>query len=138
MNNYFRCLDVDIKFGLGNELQTIDLLKQYFKDSELKKTEQQYCPYDFYSTSKRIELKTRKNSSTKYKTTMIGHNKIKPAHMYDGEYYFVFKFTDGLFYIKYNKELFERFEMQVGGRNDRGIVENDVYIMIPIKYLTEI
>ena len=127
-----------MKFGYDSELETLELLKEYFKDKKLKKTREKYCEYDFYSKTKRIELKTRNNTIYTYPTTMIGVNKIKNAESFEGDYYFAFKFKDGLYYIKYDKKLFETFEIKLGGRCDRYRIEQKLYYFIPIENLTEI
>ena len=138
MTNYFKCLEVDENFGFESESQTIDLLKEYFKDDKLMKTEDRYCGYDFYSENKRIELKTRRNTSFKFDTTILPIKKLKGVSSFNGTYYFVFKFTNGLFYIKYDESVFKNFKTEMKQRRDRGIIESDMYVMIPIENLTEI
>ena len=48
----------------------------------------------------------------------------------------MFNFTDGLYYIKYDPELFKTFDVRTGGRNDRGQYEYKPYLYIPTKHLT--
>jgi hypothetical protein len=66
---------------------------------------------DFANTSKTIyaELKTRAISSLNYPTAIIGKNKVEFCNDPTKNYYFVFCYRDGLFYIKYDKELFATF-----------------------------
>jgi hypothetical protein len=61
-----------------------------------------------------LELKTRRICHDQYPTTMIGRNKIEYCTNPDTDYYFAFNFSDGLYYIKYDKALFATFEC----RND--------------------
>jgi len=67
---------------------------------------------------------------------MIGYNKIAECrnnpHI---DYYFVFEFTDGTYYWKYNKEVFD-FQLSNGGRWDRGKIETNLYVYIPVDKLT--
>lgn len=137
-NNFFKCLDEDIKFGSDSEIETLPALQQQFDDDTIVKTTERYCGYDYEGKNKRIELKSRRNSSSKYLTTMLSTKKVKDAEIYNGEYFFAFQFTDGLFFIKYNKEVFETFEKKQSGRADRGKVETSDYIYIPISLLTEV
>jgi hypothetical protein len=66
---------------------------------------------DYANTSKTIyaELKTRNISSTRYPTAMVGKNKVEFCNDPTKNYYFVFCYTDGVFYIKYDKALFANF-----------------------------
>jgi hypothetical protein len=66
------------------------------------------------------------------------HKILKPEHLDNKTQIFLFDFTDGLYYIKYNKELFDKFDVKIGGRYDRGRVEENDYIYIPISELCKI
>ena len=100
----------------------------------IQKTEQTFHPFDFYlNDDKYFELKERFNNYSKYPTTMIGKNKIEIASSNpDKEYYFLFKFNDGLYYIKYDDDKFSQYEISTGGRKDRGYNEYKSYCYIPI------
>lgn len=103
------------------------------------KTKSVWDPFDFVDETGKIyaELKTRRNTRTKYLTTMIPESKIKK--IVDGNtYYFCFNFTDGLYYIKYEKEIFDSFEIKQGGRYDRGRPEIESYVYIPVELLQAI
>jgi hypothetical protein len=54
----------------------------------------------------------------------------------DKEFYFVFAFTDGLYYYKYNPD--DILNYRKGGRVDRGYKEIKEYAYIPIYLLTYI
>jgi hypothetical protein len=128
----------DYKFGTSKEFELLPIIKTYFNDDNIVQSTNKYSSYDFKSLSKRFELKSRNNEKDKYSTTMIGLNKITKCDKFEGDYYFLFCFTDGLFYIKYDKDIFEHFEVKTGGRYDRGRVEQNQYIYIPVDYLTKI
>ena len=66
---------------------------------------------DYTNASKTIyaELKTRNIPSTRYATAMVGKNKVEFCNDPTKNYYFVFCYTDGVFYIKYDKDLFATF-----------------------------
>jgi hypothetical protein len=66
---------------------------------------------------------------------MIAQNKI-----FTDNQVFVFNFTDGIHYIKYDKKLFDTFEKKPfkrAGRPDIKTFES-LYIYIPIEQLTKI
>jgi hypothetical protein len=70
---------------------------------------------------------------------MVGFNKVKFCKKKnDYTCYFTFKFNDGLFYIQFDEEEFDKFEITTGGRTDRGFNEYNVYMYIPIDKLTKI
>jgi len=128
---------IDLEFGTRNELELIDNIKNKFNDMTITKLTE-FDPFDFIGENKLIELKTRKNLSTLYPTTMIGMNKINYCKTSNKDIYFIFKFTDKIMYCQYNKDDFESFEKKKMGRSDRGRVEQGLYCLIPISYLIEI
>jgi hypothetical protein len=104
-----RSIEDDRKFGLQNEIEIEDILKRYFEDNEIKKSEGQFCGYDFIGaglTNMKYELKSRRCAFDKYDTTIIPTHKCKVGQ----NICFIFKFTDGLYYIYYDKDLFDEFK----------------------------
>lgn len=83
------------------------------------------------------ELKSRRIKYNQYPTVFIGLNKIKAFNKNDTESYCFFKFTDGLFYIKYNKEIFDTFDIEEMSRHDEPWKKSKV-INIPMNLLTKI
>ena len=80
----------DLKFGL-------------LKEQQLEKTSQ-YSAFDFYNEDTMIELKSRRNHYSKYPTTIITENKLIFARKNPGcNYIFVFAFTDGIYYHKFDE-----------------------------------
>ena len=90
-----------------------------------------WSPFDYSNHTTFVELKSRNCLSTKYPTTMVGMNKIKECTA-GFDYYFFFKFIDGLFYWKYSPN---KYVVRTGGRSDRGRVEINDYLYIPVNDL---
>jgi hypothetical protein len=124
----------EYNFGIQSQKDNINLLRQLVPN--IIEIEDTFAPFDFRDEDNTIfiELKTRRNTKDKYPTTMVPLSKIQKIDP-QYTYYFAFKFTDGLYYIQYNKELFDTFEVKVSGRNDRGIPEYENYIFIPVNLL---
>ena len=87
-------------------------MKEYFNDQEIAKTTDKYCTYDFIGggalPKMKYELKTRRCSYNAYATTIIPKAKINEG----GPLCFVFKFSDGIYYIYYDVELFDEFTVR--------------------------
>jgi hypothetical protein len=132
----------DIVFGEASEMTNLDILQSYL-DTTLER-KGGYAVFDFENPTKTIfvELKTRRIKHDTYDTAIIGLNKIAFCEQVkDVDYWFAYCYTDGIFVVKYDKELFDEFEV----RHDyiRG-ARCDVYnkpqsvAFIPTKYLTKI
>jgi len=125
----------DLAWGLSNEV----LLKTSIErvTGPLKFTGV-YHVFDYFNDKSFVELKSRNCKSNTYPTTMVGMNKITFLKKnLDKEYYFFFKFEDGLFYWKYCEKIVD-FDIKVGGRYDRGRPELNKYLYIPITELTSV
>jgi hypothetical protein len=130
----------DLEYGLQKENEVMNVLSKAF-DVELIKTSK-YASIDFKSDSVDIELKSRTNAHDTYMTTMIPKSKIDYIKKYGGDkrFIFAFNFTDGLYYIEYNSEFFDKFEFKMFVRNKR-IDYNDkeqMYCFIPTSKLIKI
>ena len=125
----------DIKMGSDAEIEVMPILETFFNEKLYKNTDK-YALFDFENATKLIELKTRNNKKNKYPTTMIGKNKIDFGSHSNKDVYFVFKFTDGLFYYKYDCN--DVLENGIGGRSDRGKQEYKSYVYIDVNLLTKI
>jgi len=125
----------DYNFGINKEIQLLPTIRDYLKDNTIYKLENSNA-FDFKGDNKYIELKSRNNNYNRYQTTMIGYNKIKKALELNEDVYFVFNFTDGLYYYKFDRD--KELEIKQGGRFDRGIPEIKDYYFIPIEILKEI
>ena len=133
-----RTFSNDYKFGTTNELKLLPVIQKVLKDKKITRSENQFSSYDYKSKTKRIELKSRFNASYKYPTTMISLSKVDDAESYDGDYYFFFHFTDKLTFIKYDKDQFDEYERKIMGRSDRGRLESNNYVLIPINDLSTV
>ena len=125
----------DILFGKQNEDIIFNDIESKF--TGLKRTSK-YSLFDFETTNLKIELKSRKFNHDRYPTTMIGYNKILECERDPNpnkRYLFIFKFLDKTLYCEYDKDIFLNFEVEEGGRNDRGKKETSNYLYIPIDYL---
>jgi hypothetical protein len=119
-----------------------DRLLSTFKDcfcKDLIKDENQWAVMDYFCDCCMVELKSRNVKKDTYKTTMVGMNKINFALRNSKKAsYFVFEFTDGLYYWKLNKDELETFEKRKGGTTKRGEVEQSEYLFIPVDILINI
>jgi hypothetical protein len=125
---------IDLEYGLIRENNVLEKIKKYFNDETIKKTTDRFCKYDFESPTCKYELKSRKNTMRAYPTTIIPTHKVV-----DGNLIFVFNFTDGLYYIQYDKETFDRFntfEMTDCRAGRYG--QTALHFSIPIEFLKEI
>ena len=123
----------DIKMGKENEDKVFNLISKYWADRQISKALNQYSNYDFFDSKYTYELKSRRVQSNHYPTTMI------PSMKCHKRTYLLFLFTDGLFYIRYNKNKFKEFDKKlfVRNREDKIDVEK-YYYYIPIDKLKKI
>lgn len=124
----------DYAFGTQKEDDITTTLNKYFND-ELIKPENKKSKYDFKGKETYYEVKSRTNKYNDYPTTIIAQNKI-----FTDNQIFVFNFTDSCYYIKYDKEIFDKFEKKPFKRAYRPDIKTfeSIYIYIPIENLTEI
>ena len=131
----FRSFKQDYKTGKEAEEIILPIIKTYF-NKDIKPTLKKNDKYDFYSDDGYFyELKNRNNKYNTFNTTLIGINKITNNNII-----FLFKFIDGLYFIKYNKKLFDTFEKNLFIRNKRIDFKDQIkeYLFIPISELIKI
>ncbi len=121
----------DYLFGLDNENKIKDILENKF--GELKKNHR-YSKYDFENDKYVIELKTRRICYNQYPTTLLTCNKVIETTK---KIYFIFNFTDGIYYIRYKEKLFNTFDKKMFSRINKSFDEKEYYF-IPIQYLKKI
>ena len=121
-------------YGKEQESKVYPIIEEYFKGENIIQTKGQYDKYDFVGDSKVFELKSRRNRHNSYSTTMITCNKLKKI---DKDLILLFNFTDGLYFIKYEKELFDTFFSQPFVRDEVNAYPLD-HLYIPIEHLTMI
>ena len=89
------------EFGRKHEKQNLDLFRKFFEDETIHLLpEGSYFDYEGHDI--KIELKTRNCSVHKYLDTAITTHKFIQASLQSKTVYFIFEFTDGIFYFKYD------------------------------------
>lgn len=133
----------DKEFGSSNEQKALPTISSFLK-TDLKKDPNPYSVFDFSNEAKTImvELKSRRIFHDQYSTAILGANKIDSCIYPNVEYYFVWLYKDGIFYLKYDKKLFDTFVKQdnykINFRYDVGRSEISKVVHIPYKHLTKI
>lgn len=99
VKNYREEIRKDLDYGKDREKENKELLEAYF-GCPLTETHST-CSWDFENESKaiRVELKSRKFNSTRFKDTYITKLKLSKANEYDGDTYFVFEYEDDALYV---------------------------------------
>jgi len=127
----------DFKFGQLQEKEHLGIFREKFCD-KLKPTKK-FFVFDYESENCFVELKTRRTEIGLYPTALLGKNKIDYADTCTKPVYFCFKFSDGLFYWKYDKEeIGKNIAFRQGGRCDRGKPEWKEYAYINTSILSKI
>jgi hypothetical protein len=123
----------DYHMGKVNEDYVYSLICKYWNDRHIEKSKDSYCNFDFYDCKYKYELKSRRVNHDKFDTTLI------PAMKCHKRTYLLFLFLDGLYYIRFRKEKFDKFHKQffVKNRPDKEDVKK-LYYYIPIEELKKI
>lgn len=105
--------NLDLKYGLKKEIEVINKIKDYWKNEvniiNTKEIYDEYCLYDFESESgSSWEVKSRKVNKSQYYTTILKVHKIRDVNT---NQFFIFNFLNKCCYIKYDKELFDTFDI---------------------------
>ena len=128
----------DLKFGYTHERNVLERLQTQFNSTLMRGGTYDTMDYTNPAKTLFIELKSRRINHNQYPTAIIGRNKVRFCSDPTKEYYFVYNYEDGLFYIKYDPELFATFdvveEYQRNRRPDARDAPQEV-VMIPYKYL---
>lgn len=122
----------DYRFGTEQENIVLPKLKEFFK-RDIQKSSERYCKYDFFDDEYNYEMKSRKNRYNQYPTTLITEDKI----VGDKKIVFLFNFTDGLYYIEYDKDKFSKYERKMFSRagvswNEKSHVYINITDLIPV------
>ena len=104
-----KTLKSDIEYGNRAEIEVIKLLRVHFGENIIKNT-YRFAIYDAKckETNTHYEIKARRCAMNSYPTTIIPCSKIAKKQEKDN-LIFVFLFADGLYYIKYDRKVFETF-----------------------------
>ena len=138
-NKKFRTVSDDLKYGYGNEENVLNILNKTFNDIFINTKEKygEYHNYDFEGTSTglKIEMKSRRIKHDDFSTTIIPvHKCVNP----NSPNLFVFYFTDGIYYIEYDKTKFEKYEIKYITSNRYNKFENKPHYHINIEDLIKI
>ena len=129
-----RTFKEDYEIGKKGEKKALPYIKDYF-NSNIQEILNQYSKHDYTDSNFKYELKTRTCKYNSFPTTLMPVDKAV-----DDLTIFLFQFTDGLYWIRYNAEDFEEFEKKQFVRHQRADYndkEKD-YFFIPIEKLTPI
>ena len=128
----------DFLVGTQNELRLPDRLRNLFCDN-IERTPEG-SKFDYKSDRYFYEPKTRNNKYATYPTTLIPYSKVLQEKIFQERQFFIFDFTDGTYYIKYNKDLFETFDLLDFQRRPRPDIvdKKQLYYYIPIEHLKKI
>ena len=130
----------DLKYGLSKEIDIINKIKlQFPEETNIRNTKEIYnkfCLFDFESDLKTSwEMKSRRNTKTQYPTTIIPVHKIRDV---ETTQYFIFYFTDVISYIKYEKDVFDKFNKKIINANRKdGYNNHGVHYEIPVNMLID-
>lgn len=110
----------DYNTGIQSEQNNQKVIENFI-GCPLIKDPNRYAIFDFFNESKTIyvEMKTRNINHNTYATAMIGYNKVEFCKDSTTTYYFIFVYKDGIYYIRYDKSLFETLETGYFKRYDR-------------------
>lgn len=131
----------DNAFGLASE-DTNRVALETLVGTPLIKDKNIYASFDFHNEGKTIyvELKTRLIPHDRYDTALISASKVEFCRDPTKTYYFVWAYSDGLFYLKYDKEVWAQFECKPFVRHQRSDY-NDTpkdHFFIPYTALTRV
>ena len=123
----------DIGFGLRNQSSILCTLQGRFGTSIVETTDK-FCKWDFEdSDGNHYEVKSRRTSKMCYPTTLLPCHKIMRTN---AKQYFLFRYTDKLCFIQYDKILFDTFE--TGLITDARTQQNDLHFYIPVGLLIDV
>ena len=124
----------DLAFGAKNQTEVLPLINKFFND-EAVEYDNAFSTQDFYSDKAVYELKSRNIKHNQYPTAIIGCNKCNlGGEDIDKELYFLFKYTDGLFYIKYDNNQFANYKTRSFCRNARSDYNDKASLVWDIPY----
>lgn len=120
-------------FGAASEREVAPIL---FKAFGVSPTGNRYSVVDYESATAVVELKTRRCCSDSYPDYMINPHKLTFGASCGKDSYIVYRFTDGLFYWKYDPSV--KLRGDFNGRMDRGVDERQQLLYIPRNLLTKL
>jgi len=129
MNELYRIKQLE--YGLSNENKILLIIKNVFSKN-IEKSKYKYSKYDYFDKQSKyiFELKTRRITHNQYPTALLNLCKINYKNLI-----IIYEYTDGLFYIKYDEELFNTFGSNL--QRIHGYTQTQDVINIPYQYLTK-
>jgi hypothetical protein len=131
METIDRNFEKDYLFGEQQEQLLLPILQNKF-DIDLKLTDR-YYKFDLVSNKYNIEIKSRKFKHDRYPTTLIPKNKCIIED--NKQTIFIINFIDRIYYIEYNKELFDKFKVVLFSRQQQYKYDLEYYF-INLTYFT--
>lgn len=141
--------NLNYSFGTRSEREILPTIREYF-GKDIKKSADKMAKHDFYDTNGGLyELRTRKFSCNKYPTTVVACDKyycMTEENSKGRDLYFLFRFTDGLYYIKFTLQGFEEYKIDnnycrnTPRQYGKGVKYDRPrpHVFIPIEHLTKI
>jgi hypothetical protein len=107
-------------FGEANENNVKNKLETFF-GCELHKSDDPFAVIDFSDVqgTRWAEVKRRRCQHDRYRTIIVGKNKVDYLRAKGGTAIFMWSFDDGDYYIQFNDELFSSFDIAEFQRTDR-------------------
>jgi len=131
----------DIDFGRMTENEVLPILNEFFKEPHHKETlpngeVNEYDRWDFWNESqtKKKELKGRRINHNKFPTALLNYSKIRNQSP-SVEYTYIWKYNDGIFYLPYDKALWDTFDVTSMSVWRDGRCETQPCINVPHQHL---
>lgn len=131
----------DLAFGGISEARNMGLLERHLSVPLTRQGHWDVFDYANEGKTVYVELKTRRIAHDRYPTAIIGRNKVDWCVDPTKQYWFAYCYTDGIYVIKYNKELFDTFQRDDNyTRGERADCPNNAQrvVYIPTGLLTPI
>jgi len=128
----------DIVFGETSEVNLMSRIEELVQCPIARQGGFNIMDYTNANKTVYVELKTRRVNHTAYPTALIGKNKILFCSDPTKTYYFVFCYLDGVFYIKYDAQLFSTFECEndfLRGERSDCVNKAQTIVLIPTHLL---
>jgi hypothetical protein len=130
----------DLSYGISREVSLHNQIEELVGDSIERRGGMSVFDYSNKAKTIYVELKSRRINHDQYPTALIGLNKVEFCSNPEVDYYFAYSYLDGIYYIKYDKDLFATFEVNTSyQRGDRADCHNrpSAIVYVPVKHLTK-
>jgi hypothetical protein len=127
----------DIQFGDATEQEVLPLLDKFFGEKHYKAMlpsgeVDTYCRWDFINEARtaRRELKGRRVRHDQYPTALLNYSKIRNQDP-SIQYTYIWKYTDGIYYLPYDKKVWDTFDVREMAVWRDGQCERQLCINVP-------